>query len=379
MTPALEGSAVLLSAHPWRGLPLGLHHVARVLAEEGRPVLFVEPPFSPLHLAAGRRRGRKLTLRPRPSGEANISLFSPFTLLPHQNKPLLRSRLCLDHWPDFCVPGFFSGLRGTCFEHPDLLISGSSLFSPLARTMKAGLRAFRLADDERLFEAVPEAMRERTMSDLPGFDIVFATSRPLEEMARKAGARRVVAMPNGFDPRRFGTACALPAELAAIPSPRIVYVGAMERWFDWQAVCAAALALPSASFVLVGKPGGLPDTLPPNIHLLGPRPHATVPALLQHCDVGIIPFGLKGGSAALKAINPIKLWEYLAAGLPVVASADLDLPQMPKAVRTYDETGGFVAQLESALAMSRGTVASADLNARSWRGIVGKALAEAAS
>jgi glycosyltransferase involved in cell wall biosynthesis len=379
--PGKSGGAVLLSGHPWQGFPYGLHHVARALADSGRSVLFVEPPFSPLHLLSGRRRGRVATRKPRPSGEQGIWLFSPFTLLPHQNLPLLRSRFLLDRWPDFCLSRLAAAVRETPFERPEFLISGTSLFSTVALTLPTAMRAFRLADDERLFGGVPPAMQARTLRDLPGFDVVFATTRPLAEMAKAAGARRVVLMPNGFDPGRFAEAKAeaVPADLAGIPSPRIVYAGAMEEWFDWEALCTAAAAMHEAAFILIGRPSELPAGLPSNIRFLGPKPYEAVPAYMAHCDVGIIPFRHAARRDALAAVDPIKLWEYLAAGLPVVAGTDLSLPDLPVAVRAYGPPEELAAALKAALAGGRGAVAGLDLAHRTWPAIVEKALAEAAT
>src|SRR5690606_25899783 len=125
-------------------------------------------------------------------------------------------------WPAFSVNRIENGVRGTPFENPDILISGTSLFSSVALKLPTGMRAFRLADDERLFGGVTAAMQTRSLRDIPGFDVVFATTHTLAERAEGAGARSVVPMPNGFDPRRFAEAGTdpVPADLAGIPSPR---------------------------------------------------------------------------------------------------------------------------------------------------------------
>src|SRR5688572_22818603 len=89
------GTAIVFAAHPWRGVPYGLHHMARALARLGWQVLYVEPYFSPLHLAGGRRRGRVLGRRFRTTDEAGVAVLSPFTVVPHVHLPLLRSPLTL--------------------------------------------------------------------------------------------------------------------------------------------------------------------------------------------------------------------------------------------------------------------------------------------
>ena len=304
-------------------------------------------------------------------------MLSPFTLVPHQNVAALRSRFVLDHWRRFATGGVRSSLAGTPFETPDLVISGSPLFSRDVFDLRTPLRAYRLADDDSLFDSVTQAMRARAHADLPRYDVVFATSRLLLEKARSAGARKAVLLPNGIDLGRFPGASSAPAELDPLPRPRIVYVGAIESWFDWPTVVESARALPQASFPVVGGPRHVPSELPANIHLMGKRPHGEVAAWLQHSDVGIVPFHLGGGEAALRAIDPIKLWEYLACGLPVVASAGLDLPDLPGLVFPYRGAAEFRDALAAALERGRQPVPETVVTTRSWGEIVRRGLAEA--
>lgn len=289
-TGAGRRAAVLFSAHPWQGNPYGLHHIARALAGQGRPVLFVEPPFSPLHLLANRRRGRQFSRSLRQSGVENILLFSPFSLLPYVKLPLLGSKLGLALWPKFALNSFASSVRGTQFERPGVAISGAALFSQFIFALDAEFRGFRLADYDMLFDTVPESLRVQTRSELKRYDAVFASTAILAQAARAAGARQVVSMPNGFEGSGFRGDFVVPNDLARLPSPRIVYVGAMEKWFDWNALTYAAAALPNASFVIIGDSGSEPRPLPRNVHMLGLRPHSKVGAYLRNCDIGIIPF-----------------------------------------------------------------------------------------
>lgn len=367
---------ILFSAHPWRGNPYGLHHIARALAAEGSQVLFVEPPFSPLHLLAGRRRGRRFSRKLRPSEVPGISLFAPFSLLPYLKLPLLGSNIGLEYWPLFILNRFGGAVRGTPFEHPGIVISGASLFSRIVFAVDAAFRGFRLADDDRLFDTVPESMRVRTRRELRRYDAVFTSTNALAEIAALHGARRIVKMPNGFDDKSFRRDAATPDDLARLPSPRIVYVGALEAWFDWETLIQAASAMPNVSFVVIGDTGQKQDYLPANMHLLGARDHAQLGAYLKHCDAGVIPFKIDGNPHAMRAIDPIKLWEYLACGLPVVARAGISLPHFPEAVYRYNSPDEFVAALETVLSISK-PAQIPDITHRSWANIVTSALHEA--
>jgi len=107
---------------------------------------------------------------------------------------------------------------------------------------------------------------------------------------------------------------------------------------DLRAPCVRAL--PEISFVIVGPVTRVVEPLSAldNVFLLGPRPYGDIPAYLQHADVGIIPFR---HDRMVDSIHPIKLYEYLAAGLPVVATRwrEIEAMQAPVALA---EREGFV-------------------------------------
>lgn len=351
---AMGGRAVLFSDHPWADIPLGLHHVALVLAGLGWSVLFVEPPFSPLHLAGGRRRGRAASFGPRPSGRDRISLFAGFTLWPHHNRPGFRSRLVLRHWWRVTVPPAAVALRNSAFFQPDLAMVGSPAQRGLAQAIEPRRLVYRMADDLSLFPSLTPVMKEAALAELTCYDAVACTSDELAATARDCQARQVIAMPNGVDIRFFATARPPSPLLDGIPPPRVIYAGALEGWFDWPLLIQAAKERPGYSFVVVGGPVSMSsDRLPANIRLLGRRPYSEIPGLLQGCDVGIIPFRREESAAAIGAINPIKLWEYLATGLPVVAAPVGVGPSAVNGLLTYTDASAFLALLDEAIARRR--------------------------
>jgi glycosyltransferase involved in cell wall biosynthesis len=194
-------------------------------------------------------------------------------------------------------------------------------------------------------------------------DLVFASSPVLAERLRGLGRSDVRLVPNVADVALFARALEPlpePRELQGLPRPRAVYVGNLAGYrIDF--ACLGAVAEAGLSLVLVG-PSGLGDVeaLPPEarallrragVRALGPRTQTELPAVLAHCDVALIPFR---DNAHTRASLPLKLWEYVAAGLPVVAT---DLPNLRAAadeadVRVAADPAAFGARAREAASAS---------------------------
>jgi glycosyltransferase involved in cell wall biosynthesis len=186
-------------------------------------------------------------------------------------------------------------------------------------------------------------------------DLVFASSAPLAERLSKL-SNNVVAMTNVADTQRFATALEegpVDPAIASLPSPRIVFTGAIVRTkLDLDLLIALARARPDWSFALVGPVGpGDPSTnvsalaREPNLHLLGKRRYEELPDVLRGADAALIPYDINELTAS---IFPMKVYEYLAAGLPVVATP---LPSLEgvEGIVTAADADATVAALEELL------------------------------
>ena len=142
--------------------------------------------------------------------------------------------------------------------------------------------------------------------------------------------------------------------VAALPRPRIVFTGAIvAKKLDVPMLASLARARPEWSFALVGPVGaGDPGTdvsalsEEPNIHLLGTRTYEQLPAVLRGADAGLIPYAR---NALTESIFPMKVYEYLAAGLPVVATPLPALAGIAE-VATAPDAEGIARLLEEAIA-----------------------------
>jgi O-antigen biosynthesis protein len=132
-------------------------------------------------------------------------------------------------------------------------------------------------------------------------------------------------------------------------SPVIGYLGALEDWFDCDAIRIAALARPDWRFVLAGRSESrnLRSLLHlSNVAFIGEVTRDWVPGVLAGFDVATIPFAL---NTLTLGADPIKLYEYLAAGLPVVSARLPETERFGNCVHYYDEPQSFIDAVEAAL------------------------------
>jgi glycosyltransferase involved in cell wall biosynthesis len=124
-----------------------------------------------------------------------------------------------------------------------------------------------------------------------------------------------------------------PADQVAIGSPRVGFSGVIDERMDLDLVQSTATAAPDLHFVMIGPVVKIdPETLPkaPNIHWLGRKSYAELPAYMSNWNVAWMPFAL---NEATRFISPTKTPEFLAAGLPVCSTA------VPDVVAGYGSRG----------------------------------------
>lgn len=166
-----------------------------------------------------------------------------------------------------------------------------------------------------------------------------------DELGHRTG-RAVALVENGVDLRVFDPTVPRPAPSdLRRGAPTVVYVGALwGDWVDLDLVTAVARTMPGASFNLIGAAGTRRLPAAGNVVALGPRPQREVPAYLAAADVAIVPFVTSRLSAA---VSPLKAFEYLAMGRPVVSTPLPELRDVP-GVTIADGAQAFSAAIVEA-------------------------------
>lgn len=177
-------------------------------------------------------------------------------------------------------------------------------------------------------------------------DLVIAAS---PELARRFPAEKTHLIPHGVDVGLFGS----PAPRAPdLPAGKVAgFYGSISDWLDIPMLERAACALPDWTFVFVGPVRTDVAVLAalPNVRFLGARPHGALPSYVQHWTVSLIPFL---DTPQIRACNPLKLREYLAAGTPVAATRFPALMPYEPLVAAIEPGGDLVAAIDRAGAMA---------------------------
>ena len=309
-------------------------HLALALARAGHPVLYVDG-FLRSHLLMLRRHvlyshGGLHVLRIRIPGRPD-----PY------REPLGRR---------VAVQLTETILDGLHHERPLMVLVQLPFWAELGRELARRLAIPLVYDRIDLhagFPGVPAAIETVEARLIRQADLVCATAGLLAERPREVSPQ-VLLLPNGVDLGAF-PAPAVTREAAA-RGTTIGYVGALGPWFDVEAVEAAARALPAWRFRLAGQVED-PEVAAlaglPNLETLGEIPFGDVPGFLSGLDVALVPFR---DLPLTRAVDPVKLYEALAMGLPVVARR---LPETARwaepLVYLYDGPEDFVRQVRRAV------------------------------
>ena len=187
-------------------------------------------------------------------------------------------------------------------------------------------------------------------------DQVLVSSGPLYETKKSHNAHTSM-VTHGVDLDHFRKACdpkqVLPDDIAGLVRPVIGFYGLIEDWVDLKLIRHLAVSRPSWSIVLIGKINTDISAIKglPNVHLLGRKAYAELPSYCAGIDVAILPFVI---NSLTFAANPLKLREYLAAGLPVVTTDIPEARRLARHVRVGTTYAEFLSHIDAYLAQGAG-------------------------
>ncbi|HLP24971.1 MAG TPA: glycosyltransferase, partial [Acidobacteriota bacterium] len=179
-------------------------------------------------------------------------------------------------------------------------------------------------DELAQFAGAPPQIQERERELLQSADVVFCGGRKMRDK-RKPYNPHCYFYGTGVDTAHFGRArsddLAIDPAIAALPGKVLGYFGVIDERIDYELLARLADALPRCSIAMVGPTAKIDAASLPqrkNLHWLGRRDYADLPAITKGFSVCLMPFAR---NAATEFINPTKALEYMATGRPIISTA----------------------------------------------------------
>jgi glycosyltransferase involved in cell wall biosynthesis len=321
----VEGKEIICFANDWDGEPLSKKHIMKRLARRNR-VLWVNS-IGNRSPKVNRNDINRIFKKIRQcfngvkQVEENLYVFSP-VMIPFYHSKLLRK---INQW--ILARMLRSKLKELGFKKPITWTFAPSSADVVGRLGETKV-IYHCVDEFAAFSDAPQmAIQKMEETLLRKADLVIVSASTLQESKRKLNPNTHLVR-HGVDYHHFkkalDPAVVIPADVAHLPHPIIGFHGLLADWVDLGVIRKMALERPDWSVVILGS--SQTDLSPisglKNVHLLGKRPYETLPAYCKAFDVAILPFVV---NTLTRFANPLKLREYLAAGLPVVSS---DLPEV---------------------------------------------------
>jgi glycosyltransferase involved in cell wall biosynthesis len=366
---------IIAFSKDWHEDPTSNHHVLRELAKSRRVLWLNSLATRTPDFASARDLGKiKRKLTEFAKGAVNVEndlwVATPLVLPLPQSAIAQKLNRQILRWT-------IQALRRQLDIHKFQLWTFLPNTAPYVGTLGEEVAIYYCVDEWATF---PGLDREGTLAMerqlLEHVDATFTTSIALAEKKRQF-CRTTYLAPHGVDAAKFAKALddklAVPADLAALPGPKIGFFGTLRDFLDYDLIAHIAKARPAWSIALIGQE--LCDIGPikglPNVHLLGQKKHDELPAYCKGFDVGLIPYRIDND---VKFINPLKLREYLSAGLPVVST---DMPEVQPYAHLCHigrDPDDMIAAIERAL--EEGSLAHRKMRAKSmqsetWQARVG--------
>jgi glycosyltransferase involved in cell wall biosynthesis len=343
----IEGQDIICFSNDWDSDPLSKKHIMQRFARKNR-VLWVnsignrKPTTSVHDMKRVVKKLRDFSRGSRPVDE-RIHVYSPLAIPFHGNSVARWINRKALKW----------ALRRACrqlgFRNPV-----TWTFEPASADVVGSLGehalVYHCVDEFSEFSGTEKAVllaMERRLIEKSNC-VIVSSDRLLANKGKHNSNTFLVT--HGVDVAHFRKACnpltTIPDEMKGFKGPIIGFFGLIADWVDIDLIRFLADSQRDWNFVFLGK--CVTDIRifdgAPNIHLLGPRPYALLPSYAKAFDVGILPFVVNDLTLAA---NPLKLREYLAAGLPVVASAIPEAEKLQHALKVGRNKLDFLDQLQT--------------------------------
>ena len=341
---------VCLATSPWYPIPTRKQQVMSRIPDA--EILYFDPSATVIAPLKD-RRARPLMRAYKNAGvspQSNITVYSLPPVLPFFNKSRAVNRLNQKRIARFVR----EKMREHGFEKPVLWVYSPVTVDAVDAIPHSAL-VYDCVDRHSAYGGLmnPALVDAEELELAAKCDAVFATAEPLAERLRTVNMKTSF-IPNGANFERFSRAAQplpAPEDLNGIPHPIFGFVGALQPCIEYGFAAAAAKAHPEWSFVWIGaeKPGAALGELKtlPNVHFLGLRPNEKLPEYLAQFDACL---NLFAESDLSRDVSPLKFYEYLATGRPIVSTRQPEqILQYAELIHIADTAEAFIRCCAEAL------------------------------
>ena len=342
---------LIVFGEDWGGLPSSTQHLVKYLAKERR-VLWInsiglrQPRLGKADFC---RIWRKLTSASKPSSKAvgrstsadnnsNITQLNPFAW------PAPRSMFARKLSSKILQKQIQRAKNKMKLHRPILWISLPTAVDMVGKLDESAVVYYCGDDFSALAGVDHDVVGQRERELVESADLILAAS---DILAKRFPIEKTHLIPHGVDYELFANPSERASDLPNDSRPIAGFYGSIAEWFDLELVQSLAKRLPEWHFVLIGKADIDISSLAnmSNVHLLGPRPHHTLPSYSQHWTASLLPFK---NNDQIQACNPLKLREYLAAGRPIISTDYPAASDYKDAIAICSTEERFVYYLEQA-------------------------------
>ncbi len=320
-----------VSAGEWDGIQHRPHHFMKRSAKTGWTVIYLEPPASLISPIKNKKmlirwknwfKGLRLV-------EENIYLLSPPPILPFTNKYRVINKIN-QRMISFSIKKAIKNFKASTIDLYSFLPNVIDLLG----LIEFDRVIYDCVDDHASFTGLINSHTVYQMEKelMEKADVTFATAKQLID-EREGWSDNFHLIPNGADYKHFAKASKedkdIPIDLVGINKPIVGFVGGISDWIDISLIANVAKQMQDVNFILIGPIATNVEILKalPNVKLLGAKRYQELPSYISFFATCLIPFKI---NKLTDSVNPIKMYEYLSAGKPVVSTA-------LKEVITYNE------------------------------------------
>ena len=347
----MTGQNIICFAKDWREDPTSNNHVMKLLARDNRVLWINSIATRTPSMTSGRDVTKMVSklgrfVRGLDQVQDNLWVFTPIVL------PFPHSRLAQAANREI-VKQTIRGLRLRLGMDQFQLWTFLPTAAPYIGSLGESIAVYYITDEFSQFSELDSdkiAAMERDLCQRA--DVVFVTANTLLEAKSVYNAETHLAS-HGVDHTHFSRALddsvSIPAEVANLKPPVLGFFGLIHDWVDLATIEHLARNRPQWSIVLIGKATVDTSRLDNlgNVHMLGRKPYEHLPGYCRAFSVALIPFVV---NELTRHVNPIKLREYLSAGLPVISSPLPEVTHYQDTCYLASTPDDFLGACERALA-----------------------------